>query len=158
MDFRRATALDAPKIAKLEGEIFSDAWSERAITDCICRGGMCFVAKEGDELYAYVIGILIAPEGEIYRIAVREDKRKRGIGYRLLDFAVKTERGRGLETLFLEVRSQNTAARNLYKAYGFEEISVRKNYYTNPTDDAVIMLRANKCDMRMPYQNEDKDL
>ena len=158
MEFRRASALDAPKIAELEDRIFSDAWSDRAVTDCICRGGMCFVATEGDELFAYIIGMLIAPEGEIYRLAVREDKRKRGIAYRLLDYAVKTERGRGLETLFLEVRSQNVAARGLYRAYGFEEISVRKNYYHNPTDDAVIMLKANKCDMRMPYKNEDGNL
>ena len=65
---------------------------------------MCFVVTDGCELLAYVIGMLIAPEGEIYRFAVRDDKRKRGIAYRLLDYAVKTERGRGLETLFLEVR------------------------------------------------------
>ncbi len=151
MEFRRAIALDAPKIARLEAEIFSDAWSERAVCDCICRGGMCFVALDGEELLAYVIGMLIPPEGEIYRIAVTPKRRKRGIGYRLLDYSVKTERGRGLETLFLEVRSQNTAARNLYKAYGFDEISVRKNYYRSPEDDAIIMLKANPLDMKMPY-------
>ena len=156
MDFRRASALDAPKIAALEEEIFPDPWSERAVADCICRGGMCFVAVEGEELFAYVIGMLIAPEGEIYRVAVREDKRLRGIGYRLLDYAVKTERGRGLETLFLEVRSRNTAARRLYEAYGFKEIGVRKNYYKDPTDDAIIMLKANQVDLRMPYGNEGK--
>ena len=156
MDFRRAGASDAPEIARLESEILPDPWSERAVADCICRGGMCFVAVSGGELYAYVIGVLIAPEGEIYRVAVREDKRLRGIGYRLLDYAVKTERGRGLETLFLEVRSKNTAARRLYEAYGFKEISVRKNYYRDPVDDAVIMLKASPCDMRMPYGEEGK--
>lgn len=156
MDFRRATALDAPKIARLESEIFSDPWSERAVADCICRGGMCFVAVSGDELFAYVIGMLIAPEGEIYRVAVREDRRQRGLGYRLLDYAVKTERGRGLETLFLEVRSKNVPARALYKAYGFTEISVRKNYYRDPDDDAIVMLKASPADMRMPYGTEGK--
>ena len=151
MIFRRALAEDVSKIARLEEEIFSDAWSERAVSDCIMRGGMCFVAVSDGELVAYVIGVLIAPEGEIYRVAVAPEKRRRGIGYRLLDYSVKTERGRGLETLFLEVRSQNTAARSLYKAYGFEEISIRKNYYRDPTDDAVIMLKASPVDMRMPY-------
>ncbi len=151
MEFRRAGAQDASAIAELECEIFSDPWSERSVSDCVCRGGMCFLAKDGAELVAYIIGNLIAPEGEIYRIAVRESRRRRGVAYRLLDYAVKTERGRGLEALFLEVRSQNSAARALYRAYGFREISARRGYYRNPDDDAIIMLKANPADMRMPY-------
>ncbi len=153
MIFKRADANDASEIARLEAQIFSDPWSERAIRDCICKGSMCFAARDENGLIAYIIGTLIAPEGEIYRIAVKEEKRKRGIGYRLLDYAVKTERGHGLETLFLEVRSQNTAARKLYLAYGFTEISLRKNYYRDPPDDAVIMLKASPEDMKMPYGN-----
>jgi ribosomal-protein-alanine N-acetyltransferase len=47
----------------------------------------------------------------------------------------------------LEVRSQNIPARKLYTAYGFKEIGIRKNYYKNPQDDAIIMLRANPCDL-----------
>ena len=145
MDFRRACALDAPKIAELEAEIFSDAWSERAICDCICtEGAMCFVATEGDELIAYVIGRLIAPEGEIYRVAVTPKKRQRGIGYRLLDYSVKTSRGKGLESIFLEVRSRNIPAIKLYTAYGFKRAGYRKNYYKNPDDDAIIMLKSSE--------------
>ncbi len=151
MDFSRAKASDASDITRLEEEIFSDPWSERAVRDCISRGAMCFAARDEGGLVAYILGTLIAPEGEIYRIAVAPHKRQRGIGYRLLDYAVKTERGRGLETLFLEVRSRNTAARNLYRAYGFSEISLRKNYYRDPPDDAIIMLKASPDDMVMPY-------
>lgn len=145
MDFRRACALDTPKIAELEAEIFSDAWSERAICDCICtEGSMCFVAVDGEELIAYVIGRLIAPEGEIYRVAVTPKKRQRGIGYRLLDYSVKTSRGKGLESIFLEVRSQNIPAIKLYTAYGFKRAGYRKNYYKNPDDDAIIMLKSSE--------------
>jgi ribosomal-protein-alanine acetyltransferase len=102
-----------------------------------------FTALDGDRPIAYVIGRLIAPEAEIYRVAVRTDKRRRGIGYRLLDYAIKTERGRGLESVFLEVRESNVPARNLYRAHGFREISLRKNYYHNPTENAVIMFKGN---------------
>lgn len=148
MDFRRAVPADATGIARLEEEIFSDSWSYRDIQDLICtEGGMCFTALDGGEVIAYVIGRLIPPEGEIYRVAVAPHKRQRGIGYRLLDYAVKTSKGHGLERLFLEVRSRNIPARNLYTAYGFKEIGTRKNYYKDPQDDAIIMLKAHSADM-----------
>ena len=149
MDFRRSVPADATGIAKLEEEIFSDPWSYRDVQDLICtEGSMCFTAIDGGEVIAYVIGRLIAPEGEIYRVAVKPEKRQRGIGYRLLDYAVKTSKGHGLERLFLEVRSRNLPAVKLYTAYGFKQIGLRKNYYKNPTDDALIMLRAHSDDMQ----------
>ena len=149
MDFRRSIPADATGIAALEEEIFSDAWSYRDIQDLICtEGGMCFTAIDGGEVIAYVIGRLIAPEGEIYRVAVAPHKRQRGIGYRLLDYAVKTSKGQGLERLFLEVRSKNITAIRLYTAYGFKEIGTRKNYYKDPQDDAIVMLRAHSMDMQ----------
>lgn len=148
MDIRRAVPDDAPRIAALEAEIFSDPWDVKDIFSYICTsGGMCFVATNGDEVLAYIIGRLIAPEGEIYRIATRPSHRRRGIAYRLLDYAAKTERGHGLECLFLEVRKQNVPARNLYHAYGFRELGERKNYYKDPPDDAVVMVRAHSADL-----------
>ena len=142
MNFRIARPADAFDIADMEAEIFPDPWSYRAVVDLIStEGSMCFAAIDGECIVAYVLGRLIAPEGEIYRIAVRDSHRRRGIAYRLLDYAIKTSLGRGLECTFLEVRSQNTAAIKLYTAYGFGEIGRRKNYYKSPTDDAIIMLR-----------------
>jgi ribosomal-protein-alanine N-acetyltransferase len=145
MIIRRAIADDVPKIAALEAESFTDPWSEKDIFSIVCsEGGICFAALDDDGvLVAYVFGRLIAPEGEIYRIAVRADRRQRGVGYRLLSYALKTERGRGLETTFLEVRSRNTAAISLYRAHGFEEVGRRTGYYQNPADDAIIMLLGN---------------
>ena len=149
MEIRRSVPADAPAIAAAEELIFSDPWSERAITDLIStEGAMCYTAKDGDRVIAYVLGRVIAPEGEIYRIATLPEYRKRGIAYRLLDYAYKTEKGHGLEVLFLEVRTQNIAARALYRAYGFEEVGVRKNYYKDPVDDAIIMIR-----QEQPYSN-----
>ena len=143
MKIRAAIASDATKIALAEAKVFPDPWSEGDINDIICKDGAicyCATSDDGCELYAYVIGRQIAPEGEIYRIATLPEYRKRGIAYRLLDYAVKCERGNGLESLFLEVREQNTPARNLYSAYGYREIGKRRGYYKNPPDDAVIML------------------
>ena len=148
MEIRKASAKDTTKISELEAEIFSDPWSERSVADTIAHeGAMCYVAVKDGEVIAYILGRIIPPEGEIYRIATAPDHRKRGVAYRLLDYAVKCERGHGLEVLFLEVRSQNTPARALYKAYGFREMGIRKKYYKNPVDDAIVMLHASRADM-----------
>lgn len=139
---------DASDVAALEREIFSDPWGEREIFGYICDPlGMCYAAVDGGRVIAYILGRTIAPEGEIYRIATKVGYRRRGIAYRLLDYAAKCERGRGLECLFLEVRSRNVPARNLYRAYGFREVGLRKNYYKDPDDDAVVMLRAHSQDL-----------
>ena len=149
MEIRRARPDDAPAIAEIEELSFSDPWDRKDIFSYICSDtGMCFVAAEDGKPIAYLIGRLIAPEGEIYRVAVAPHKRQRGVGYRLLDYAVKTSKGQGLEILFLEVRSRNIPARKLYTAYGFKEIGVRKNYYKDPQDDAIVMLRASASDMQ----------
>ncbi len=148
MDFSRSKPGDVSGIFALESEIFPDPWTERDITTAITEAGsMCYTAKEGDRVIAYILGRVITPEGELYRIAVAPDKRQRGIAYRLLDYAVKTERGKGLESLFLEVRCNNAPAIALYKAYGFFEIGIRKGYYKNPPDDAIVMLHASRQDI-----------
>ncbi len=142
MEIRRSIPDDASSVAQIEAECFTDPWEQRDIFSYVCsEGGMCFTALDNGEVIGYIIGRKIPPEAEIYRIAVRTDRRRRGVGYRLLSYALKTERGSGVETVFLEVRSKNTAARALYTAYGFTEAGVRKGYYKNPTDDAIIMLK-----------------
>ena len=147
MEIRKAKPQDAARICELEAEIFSDPWSERSVRDTVSlTGAMCYVAVSDGVVIAYLLGRVIAPEGEIYRIATAPEKRCRGVAYRLLDYAVKCERGHGLETLFLEVRSKNEPALALYRAYGFREMGVRKNYYKDPVDDAIIMLHAHKAD------------
>ena len=144
MDFRRSVPADAFGIREAEERIFPDPWSYRDIVDLICtEGAMCFTASEGGRVVAYVIGRLIPPEGEIYRVAVLPEYRRRGISYRLLDYSMKTSRGSGLESTFLEVRSKNIPAIKLYTAYGFRRIGVRRGYYKNPDDDAIVMLKGN---------------
>ena len=140
MEIRRSRPDDATVISELEAEIFPDAWDRKSIFSYVCsEDGMCFTALEDGVPIAYMLGRIIPPEGEIYRIAVDEKYRSRGIGYRLLSYGLKTEMGRGLETVFLEVRSKNAPAIALYSSYGFKKIGIRKSYYKSPDDDAIIM-------------------
>ena len=142
MEIRRARPDDVDGILNIEQAAFGDPFCQKDIFSYICsETGMCFTALDGSGVVGYIIGRKIPPEGEIYRIAVREDKRRCGIGFRLLSYGLKTEMGHGVETVFLEVRSKNIAARALYSAYGFKEMGLRKNYYQNPQDDAVVMVK-----------------
>ena len=145
MEIRRSLPKDTSEIASAEALIFPDPWSEEDITALIStEGSMCYTATSDGAVIAYLIGRQIAPEGEIYRIATLPSHRRRGVAYRLLDYAVKCERGRGLESLFLEVREKNGPARALYSSYGFKQIGIRKNYYKNPPDNAIVMLLQRK--------------
>lgn len=142
MIIRRALPEDTSAIVRIEKATFSDPWSEKDINAAITdSGALCYSALGDDgELYAYVIGRTVIPEGEIYRVATVSERRKRGIAYKLLSYALKTEMSRGLETVFLEVRSQNLPAIKLYSSLSFYEIGRRRGYYKNPPDDAIIMM------------------
>ena len=138
-----ATDIDAYEIAELEKECFIDAWSENAVLMQIERKQVT-IYKENGNLLGYCIFMTAADEGEILRIAVKPDRRKKGIGKKLLDRAVKTMASRGANEIFLEVRASNTDAISLYEKYGFIKTGVRKNYYENKEDAILYNFKVEK--------------
>lgn len=141
MEIRRSRPDDTLAICEMEKNIFGDPWSEKDILSYICSEvGMCYTALEDGEPIGYIIGQKIPPEAEIYRIAVREDKRRAHVGNLMLTYALDAELECGVGTVYLEVRSNNRAAREFYRHLGFNEEGLRENYYQNPKDDAVVML------------------
>ena len=74
-------------------------------------------------------------------MAVRPELRGRGLGTHLLESIVEEARHLGAASLTLEVRRSNVAAQRLYAKSGFHEAGVRKNYYTQPVEDALVLLR-----------------
>ena len=87
-----------------------------------------------------------ADELHINNVAVREDYRRRGIGRRLLDRILEEGKRSGATAAFLELRAGNKAALALYEECGFRVTSQRKQYYSDPVEDALVMiidLRAN---------------
>lgn len=141
MEIRRLTPIDAEIIAAIEEEIFPDPWKVSDIRSLIStEGAMCYTALSDGEIVSYIIGRAIAPEGEIYRIATRPEYRRRGIAARLIERLLREETPLGLENLFLEVREGNLPAISLYTSLGFKTIGKRKNYYKNPTENAILMM------------------
>lgn len=126
-------------ISGLEKTCFDNPWTEQAVKSCLsAETGVYCLSVDGEKNEGYVFGAVICDEAELYRIAVLPDSRRNGTGGRLLaDFIAECEK-RGAVKIFLEVRSRNIPARRLYESRGFEEISVRKNYYGD--DDAVIYI------------------
>ena len=126
----------------MEALVFSDAWSEKSLVATLCSPfTLAMVAVSGNEAVGYLLASLIAPEGELLRIAVHPAHRKKGIGARLMDAFLSEASVRGCDTLFLEVRAENAPAIALYRRFGFADFGLRKGYYRDPTDDALLMKR-----------------
>jgi len=138
MVIREFTSDDIREVAALEKEVFSDPWSETAIAGSRGYVGLAAVSDTG-EFLGYIIVMNIAPESELLRLCVRESARRRGVAALLTEQSIDAVKKMGAQKMFLEVRALNTPARTLYERVGFKETGVRKNYYKDPTDDAVIM-------------------
>lgn len=125
-----------------EAEIFSDAWSEKALADTLAApGGIGLVAWLGREPAGYFLGNRVGEEAEVYRIAVTPRFRKMGVGKKLMETFLTETREAGVSSWFLEVRSRNREAIGFYESIGFAADGQRKNYYKNPLDDALLMSR-----------------
>lgn len=136
-EFTFAQTGDAQEIEQLEKQSFSDAWSINSIQREINQKRIIII-KDNNEILGYCIFMIAADEGEILRIAVKENMRKRGIGKNLIISAVSEMKNKGCKGAFLEVRASNSAAIKLYKSTGFEEIGIRKGYYADNHEDAVL--------------------
>ncbi len=126
-------------ICGLEKACFDNPWTEKSVESCLtAETGIYSLYNEGGKTEGYAFGTVICDEAELYRIAVLPDSRRKGTGMKLISAFIAECEKRGAEKIFLEVRSRNIPARGLYEKAGFEEISVRKNYYGD--DDAVIYI------------------
>lgn len=133
---------DVLMVAEIEKECFSNPWSEKAIKAAINDDLSHFiVAKIGNEVVGYGGMYSVMGEGYIYNIAVKRKYRKFGIGTNIVNELVNYSKIKSLNFLSLEVRKSNTPAINLYSNCGFKKIGNRKNFYTNPLEDAIIMTK-----------------
>ena len=137
---RSAMAADVPALARMEALLFSDAWSEASVASALSSSfSLALVAEMDGETVGYLLASVLAPEGELLRIGVLPEYRKNGIGGRLMETFMQEAGALGCDTLFLEVRAKNESAISLYRRCGFLDCGLRKKYYHQPEDDALLM-------------------
>lgn len=133
---------DITEIAEIEKECFSTPWSEDALRNELENDGAIFLtAKTGGEIAGYLGMHTVLDECYIANVAVKNKFRRRGVGFKLLDSAEKAALDKGCSFISLEVRVSNTPAINLYEKRGYISQGQRKNFYSNPTENALIMTK-----------------
>ena len=136
--FKKMDIQDLEEIKDVLLSDFDDFWSYEVLREeLLSDSSLYIVAKKQNEIIGFAGIKIIIDESDIMNIVVKKSYRNNGIGSLLLENLILTSNKKNLNFINLEVDCKNTIAINLYKKFGFEEISLRKNYYKN--NDAIIM-------------------
>lgn len=128
------------QVAELEKNCFSDPWSENSVASELNNPlSVWLVAEENGIVCGYVGSQTVLDETDMMNIAVHPDFRRKGIAAALIAELVRLLKERGSHILRLEVRESNAPAIALYESLGFAQLGLRKNYYRNPKENALIL-------------------
>jgi len=135
------TLEDIDDVMVVEKLSFTIPWSKNALIEEVLNNRMAIyiTAKVNGKAIGYAGMWKIFDEGHITNIAVHPEYRQNGIGSRLVEKLVDIAKERGIVKMTLEVRKSNLAAQALYCKYGFKEMGLRKGYYADNGEDAIIM-------------------
>jgi len=140
MMIMKMTQCHVSQIADLEKICFNDPWSENSIASELGnRLSHWLVALDGEKVVGYVGSQTVLGETDMMNIAVHPAYRKQGIATELIETLIQVLKERGSHSLMLEVRESNDPAKELYSKMGFELVGIRKNYYRNPKENALIL-------------------
>lgn len=129
-------------VMKIERDSFTHPWSEHSfVSELENHKSYAFVAIDNDEVIGFAVLSVVLDEGSLLDIAVDKSHRRKGVAKKLFEAVQKVAEDNKLSFITLEVRVSGTPAISLYKAMGFEQVAIRKNYYSNPIEDAVLMTK-----------------
>ena len=141
MEIIKMSDAHVASVAAIEKECFGvDAWSEKSVaSELTNKLAFWLVAVDGEQVAGYVGSQTVCGETDMMNVAVTGDYRRRGIGEKLVLALVEELKAMGSHSLTLEVRASNAPAIGLYEKLGFLQTGLRKNYYRNPREDALIL-------------------
>ena len=138
---RKMTLGDIEQVVAIDRVSFSLPWPERSfrfdLTDN--PASRCWVAEVDGKIVGMIVVWLIVDEVHVATIATHPEFRRQGIAKNLLSHALQHLSTEGAQSSFLEVRASNLAAQDLYRKFGFEESGVRRRYYRDNDEDALLM-------------------
>jgi ribosomal-protein-alanine N-acetyltransferase len=140
---REMSPSDLDGVMAIEEVSFPTPWSREMFLEDFPRDFSDTLVAAGaeEEVLGYAVCWTLAGESHLLNIAVHPARRGRGIGRALLSECIRRAAGAGASRVFLEVRAGNEAAQRLYRSMGFEFRGIRKGYYTDTGEDAVIFDR-----------------
>lgn len=142
MEIRQMQLDDLEQVMEIENENFSVPWTETGFFTFLIREDTLFlVAQEKEEILGYCGVVMVQDEGDITNVAVKKSWQNQGVGKKLMEELVKPTEQEGVARLFLEVRASNEPALRLYRNMGFVQTGIRKNYYEEPREDGIVMMR-----------------
>jgi ribosomal-protein-alanine N-acetyltransferase len=143
IEFRRMQVRDLPAVMEIERLSFSNPWHETTFRGEIQNTPISYpvvaVGIPDGRVLGYIIYWKIHDDVQVNNIAVHPDGRRLGLGEAMMRHVLDHVRAEGAVFVSLEVRVSNAAARKLYEKLGFEFYGLRKDYYTNPDEDAVVL-------------------
>ena len=131
-----------PALAELEREAFSDPWTSEQLAEALSwTGAIAYLSEDDRGVTGYVLGRVVVDQAEILSIATTVRCRRQGVAQALLDAALARMIERGAAAAWLEVRMSNNAARLMYERVGFVAAGLRRGYYRQPPEDALVLRR-----------------
>ncbi len=132
-----------PGVLAIERASYPAPWSETAFTnEMTSSASVTIVAVAGQSVAGFLVGWIAADQLHVANIAVEAGYRRRGIGNGMMAWLLEEAVRRGCATSTLEVRESNQAGRSMYRKLGFRSVALRKSYYSNPVEDAVVMVKS----------------
>lgn len=135
---------DLHQVAAIEKNIFSVPWSEKSFSDSLSSKDTLYVVAENDNNIVGYCGMYLSlNEGNITNVAVDSGYRRQNIAFNMLEYILGLAKEKGITDVILEVRETNVPAIMLYEQLGFKEAGIRKNFYIEPVENALIMWKHN---------------
>jgi len=139
--FRKMTIHDVNEVYEIEKQSFTLAWTKEAFEQEMLKNEFAYyvLAETQERVVGYCGMWLVMDEAHITNIAISPKERGRKFGEALMREAIETAKAQGAKLMTLEARVSNIAALNLYKKLGFQNGGIRKGYYTDNQEDAIVM-------------------